>query len=84
MPIAFRLRPGGAWNVTFRATTSLFSIQQPLTEDGVGTLMFDQLRSMVFSTVRFGLGARKPPAGASMPEFMPWISEFRMMISLAE
>ena len=76
-------RPGGASNRTLLATTNLSSIQQPLTDPLVGTLMLALLRRYEFSMRRFGSGP-KPASGAVMPTFMPWMSALRMMIPFEE
>src|SRR6185503_8565261 len=83
MLTADRARPGGASNRVLLMVTSLSSIQQPLTDDGVGTLMLRQLRRYEFSTRRFGPGP-KPDEGAWMPSSMPWMSALRMIVSLVE
>ena len=61
----------GASNRVLLMVTSLSSIQQPLTDDGVGTLMLRQLRRYEFSTRRFGPGPnpdeRAPGCGSPFP-----------------
>ena len=64
------------------STTSLSSIQQPLTDPTDGTVTFSQLRRYVLSMVRWGFGP-KPDIGAMMPCSMPWMSELRMTMSFA-
>ena len=78
-----RGRPGAASNRVLTTVTSLSSIQQPLTDDGVGTLMLRQFLRYEFSTSRFGPGP-KPDEGAWMPSSMPWMSAFRMTVSFVE
>ena len=74
--------PGAISRWLLMSTTSLSSIQQPLTDPTDGTVTFSQFRRYESAIVRWGFGP-KPAIGAMMPCSMPWMSELRMTMSFA-